>query len=147
MNKDFTEDMKPILLAIKGSFHYYCGDTQNAFRYLATAFLDKKSDPSDFFEWPLVIEDNFNSLLKNIKKNIGINKLLSDDYVIFNNKILSNAWIQWGILIESVFCQMAIKDIQIGLLALKCYIIASKLVSKKKCNTITARVCITFIYI
>lgn len=108
------------------------------------AFWNKKSEKCDFVEWTHVIENNYNLLLESIKKNIGINKTSSDEYVtiVNSNEILTNAWIQWGILIQLSFCQMSIKDIQIALLAMKCYIIASKLISKKKCNSVVARVCI-----
>jgi hypothetical protein len=138
------EDMKPLFLAVKGSFYYYRGDEHNAFKYLSNAFQNETNEKFDSIEWQNVIEYNYNSLLESIKKNIGINKTPSDEYVtiINNNKILANSWVHWGTLIQLFFCQMSIKDIQIALLAMKCYIIASKLITKKKCNAVVARVCI-----
>lgn len=141
--------MKTMLYAIEGSFYYHCDNTSNAFKYLASAFMDSKNNRSGYFEWPDVIKDNFNLLLKSIKKKNGINTTPSDEYVkiLNSNEILANAWIQWGILIQADFCQKKINDILTALLAMKCYIIASKLISKKKCDSVVARVCIIWKFI
>lgn len=143
VNLEFSDDMKRLLLLINGSLKYYYGHTDIAFKYFTVAFYNKTNKKHDNSEWKCVIDNNFNTFTQSIRKfTDNIETPLSNFLTILNDtEILENAWIQWATLIENYFNQSAVKDINIALAAMKCYIIVSKLTKNIKSNIVIARVC------
>lgn len=139
--KEITDNIKPLWLIIRGSFQYFCGNTDIAFKCFATTFNQTVEKPSNI-EWKYAIENNFKFISRFQKCTDNENQLNHFSKILNSNEILENAWIQWAILIQNDFDQQAVKDISIALAAMKCYIIATKLTSKMKSNIIIARVCI-----
>lgn len=143
MNKDFTEYINPLLLSIRKSFQVDSDHIDVALQYISMAFLNNESTNHISNKWQHVIENNFNSLSLNIKKyNTNINQQPLDNLikVLNRSKILENAWLQWAKLIQNDFNCSSIKDISVGLTAMKCYVIASKFTNDFKCNIIVANV-------
>lgn len=141
MNKSFTDDMTPLLLTIRGSFQGYYGNTALAFKNFASANLIKNTSlQSCDVDWKRIIQDNFNDYCS-VNKEISSSKFLTN---LSRHKILENAWIQWGTLIQNYFMQSGNKDMSLGMPALECYIIASTFTSHIKCNILIARVCMKF---
>jgi len=133
--------MKPLLLTIIGSFHDYCGNTDIALKYYAMFFSTKESKKSIDIEWQSVIEDNFKLIPIHGHKCTSSQTQLNIFLTTLNcNEILENAWIQWATLIEHNFNRSSIKDVNIALSAIKCYIIASTFTTNIKCNIVIARV-------
>lgn len=140
MVKDITDNTKPLWLIVNGSLQSYCGNTDVAFKYFTKAFFNQTDTKHSDIDWKYVIENNFKNLSKSFHKHPDD---IENQYSkICSTEILENAWIQWAILIENNFNRLAVKDINIALAAMKCYIIASQLTSNNKSNIIIARVCI-----
>lgn len=139
------DDMKPLLLTIIGSLQDYCGNIDIASKYCAMFFTSKKREKSIDIEWQCVIEDNFKLIPLRLHERANQRTQLNTFLTTLNcNEILENAWLQWGTLIEHNFNQSSIKDINIALSAIKCYIIASTFTTNIKCNIVIARVSINW---
>lgn len=122
-------------MAVKGSFQYYLGYTDIAFEYFTMGFSNGtiiKFRPN-YMKWQHIIDESFKNQLPDSSKK-QLNRLII--------KVLENAWIQWATLIENKINQSTIKDINIALAAMKCYIIALNLTNNKKQNILLAKVCI-----
>ncbi|VVC36854.1 Hypothetical protein CINCED_3A003660 [Cinara cedri] len=143
LNKDFKDDMKPLLFIIKGIFYDYGGSRDTAFSYFANGFFNGTSTrkPNDVIEWEYVIH-NYNTYSSSIYKRSD------DNYVttLNNTEILEHAWIQWATLIENYLNQSTAKDIKIVLAAMKCYIIASELANNKNNNILIAKILLLLTY-
>lgn len=136
--------ISPLVLLIRGSYQDYSGNTDIAFKYFTEAFLNRSNKDPCSVEWQCVIENNFNMLSHNAHKfNTDSQKpLLNNFSTILNyNEILKNGWIQWAKLIENEFSRSFVKDINIALAAIKCYVIASRLTNNINCNIIVSKVC------
>ncbi|XP_029341770.1 transformation/transcription domain-associated protein isoform X2 [Acyrthosiphon pisum] len=141
LNNDFMDDMKPLLLTIIGSLQDYCGNTDVASKYYGMFFTTKESNKSIDIEWQCVIEDNFKLIPLHLHKCSNRQTQLNIFLTTLNcNEILENAWLQWATLIEHNFNQLSIKDLNIALSAIKCYIIASTFTTNIKCNIVIARI-------
>lgn len=134
LNKNVVE-LSPLIFLSHGNPYDYSSSTDIVFKYFSEAFLSQNSTDPSSVEWQY-IEDNFNMLSHNGRK------LNPDVQKPFEKEILKNAWIQWATLIQNNFNQSFVKDINVALAAIKCYVIASKLTNNIKCNTIVAKVCI-----
>lgn len=121
---------------VKGSFQYYLGHTDIAFKYFTMGFYNQNiiKFRHKNMKWQFIVNYHFKKIMFN-NNNKQLNSFL------INNKVLENAWIQWATLIEYKFNQSAVKDIRIALAAMKCYIIALNLTSNKR-NILLAKVCI-----
>jgi len=139
------DEMKPLLLTIIGSLQDYCGNTDIASKYYGMFFTTKESNKSIDIEWQCVIEDNFKLIPLHLHKCTNRQTQLNTFLTTLNcNEILENAWLQWATLIEHNFNQLSIKDVNIALSAIKCYIIASTFTTNIKCNIVMARVSINW---
>jgi len=137
------DDMKPLLLTIIGGFQDYCGNTDIASKYHSMFFSIKETKKAIDVEWQCVIEDNFKLIPLRVHKcNNRLSQLNTFLTTLNCNEILENAWFQWATLIEHNLNQSSIKDVNIALSAIKCYIIASTFTTNIKCNIIIARVSI-----
>jgi len=125
------------------SLQDYCGNTDIASKYYGMFFTTKESNKSIDIEWQCVIEDNFKLIPLHLHKSSNRQTQLNTFLTTLNcNEILENAWLQWATLIENNFNQLSIKDVNLALLAIKCYIIASTFTTNIKCNIVIARVSI-----
>lgn len=141
LHNDFMDDMKPLLLTIIGSFQDYCGNTDIASKYYGMFFSNEDSKKYIDIDWECVIEDNFKLIPLRLHKCSNRQTQLNTFLTTLNcNEILENAWIQWATLIEHNFNQSSIKDVNIALSAIKCYIIASTFTTNIKCNIVIARI-------
>ncbi|XP_025202207.1 transcription-associated protein 1-like [Melanaphis sacchari] len=141
LHNGFMDDMKPLLLTIVGGFQDYCGYTDIASKYHAMFFSIENTKKSIDIEWQCVIEDNFKLIPLRVHKCTNRLSQLNTFLTTLNcNEILENAWLQWAILIEHNFNQSSIKDVNIALSAIKCYIIASTFTTNIKCNIVIARI-------
>lgn len=138
------DDIKPLLLTILAGFQDYCGNTDIASKYYAMFFyIDEETKKSIDIEWQCVIEDNFELIPLRVPKFTNRPSKLNTFLRTLNcNEILENAWLQWAKFIEHNFNQSSIKDVNIALSAIKCYIMASTLTTNIKCNIVIARVSI-----
>jgi len=144
MNKELTNGMRHLLLIINGSLQYDYGSTDIAFKYFTVAFNNKMNAKRNNSEWKRVIDNNFKTFTQNIRKCTGNTETPLKKFMmnLNNTEMLKNAWIQWATLIQNYFEKSAVKDINIALAAMKCYIIVSKLTNNNKSNIVIARVCI-----
>jgi len=144
INKNFNNITKYLLLIINGSLHYDCGSTDIAFKYFSLAFNNQKRAKRNNFEWKCLMEKHFKTFIQNICEctDNTENPLKKFKMILSNTEILENAWIQWATLIQNYFEKSAVKDINIALAAMRCYIIVSKLTNNDKSNIVIARVCI-----
>jgi len=139
------DDMKPLLLTIIGSFQDFCGNTDIASKYYNMFCSTKESKKCTDVEWKCIIEDNFKLIPLHLHKCSNRQAQLNTFVITLNcNELLENAWFQWATLIEHNFNQLSIKDLNIALLAIKCYIIASTFTTNIKCNIVVARVSINW---
>lgn len=135
--------MVPLLLTIRGIAEDYCGNKGMAFKYFTKGFDYQTSEKPGMTEWQYVIENNFKIFCdisnEHLDKNMTqLNNCLT---TLNDNVIKGNAWIQWATLIHNYFNQLDVKDVNIALTAMKCYIIASKLTSNIKHTAVMANVC------
>lgn len=143
LNKHFTNDLKPQLFTIRGTFQSYQGHEDIAFKYFTMAFLNKDNIQASNNKWQCVIDENFQNLFQKIPKCMD-DKKISNNFLkdLNSNVILENAWIQWASLIQHYFIYSKNQDLKIILAVMKCYIIASKFISGVKCDILIAKVCI-----
>lgn len=136
-DKSFTNNINSLLFTIKGSFHGYNGNYLLACKNFSQAFskIDKKLQCS--VDWISVIKRNFHDYCA-VNKETLLNGFSTNSY---SHDILENAWIQWGTLNQNIFHQSRYTNMNVGIAALKCYVIATTLAGDIKCNILIARVC------
>lgn len=138
MNKDFNDDMRPLVFIIKGIFHDSDDNENTAFNYFANGFFNQTNTTKfNDIDWQRVIHNNYNKLSSSIHRFSDKNYFTT----LNNTEIIESAWIQWATLIERHINGATVKDIKIVLAAMKCYIIASEITSNKKNDILIAKVC------
>ncbi|XP_050530942.1 transcription-associated protein 1-like isoform X2 [Daktulosphaira vitifoliae] len=135
-NESFSNEIKSIYYALKGSLYNSCDEIERAFiAYINSATFQSNLSNKET-DWNSVIENHFISNCTGSQK-ISEEKNKSDN-LIENCEIIGKAWTEWGKLLENKF--LLENDVNYGLSAIKCYIIALPLVNKIHYNFSIARI-------
>lgn len=132
-----TNEMKPFYYSIAGSLHGYRKNIDKSFQLFTKAFTQ-----NDDSQWQSVIDDNFRIYCTREHTQDKITPFICFQTILNSKEILADAWLQWAVFIHNRFNQLTVKDSSISSAAIKCYIMATELTNKFKCNIIIARVCI-----